>query len=70
MSITVLFFSQQGISVAILGPTLIELACQAQTELEKMSFVFTARAIGYLIGSIVGGWLFDRYNGHLVLSLF
>lgn len=69
MSITVLFFSQQGISVAILGPTLIELACQAQTELEKMSFVFTARAIGYLIGSIVGGWLFDRYNGHLVLSL-
>ncbi|PFX24485.1 sodium-dependent glucose transporter 1A-like [Stylophora pistillata] len=58
-----------GISVAILGPTLIELACQAQTELAEMSFVFTARAIGYLIGSIVGGWLFDKYNGHLVLSL-
>ena len=34
-----------------------------------MSYTFTARSIGYLLGSIVGGWLFDKYNGHVVLSL-
>ena len=62
-------FSPQGTSVAILGPTLIELACRAQTDLAQMSFVFTSRAVGYLVGSIIGGWLFDKYNGHVVLSL-
>lgn len=34
-----------------------------------MLFVFIVWVIGYLIGSIVGGWLFDRYNGYLVLFL-
>lgn len=34
-----------------------------------MSYAFTSRSIGYLTGSIVGGWLFDKYNGHVVLSL-
>ena len=34
-----------------------------------MSYVFTSRSIGYLMGSMIGGWLFDKYNGHLVLSL-
>ena len=55
--------------MAILGPTLIELSCQIQTSLAHMSYAFTSRSVGYLTGSIVGGWLFDKYNGHVVLSM-
>ena len=55
--------------MAILGPTLLELACHTNTKLEHMSYVFTSRSTGYLIGSIIGGWLFDKYNGHVVLSV-
>lgn len=33
-----------------------------------MSYVFTARSVGYLVGSICGGWMFDRYNRYLVLG--
>ena len=55
--------------MAILGPTLIELSCEIEASLAHMSYAFTSRSIGYLTGSIVGGWLFDKYNGHVVLSL-
>ena len=34
-----------------------------------MSYVFTSRAFGYLTGSIIGGWFYDKYNGHVVLAL-
>ena len=55
--------------MAILGPTLIELSCQVETSLAHMSYAFTSRSIGYFTGSILGGWLFDKYHGHVVLSL-
>ncbi|KAL9978346.1 hypothetical protein ACROYT_G015847 [Oculina patagonica] len=58
-----------GTSVAILGPTLIDLSCQTHTNLAHMSYAFTARSFGYFAGSIGGGWLFDKYNGHVVLSV-
>ena len=56
--------------MAILGPTLLELMCHTSTKLERMSYVFTSRAFGYLTGSIIGGWFYDKYNGHVVLALF
>ena len=59
----------QGKCAAIFGPTLIELACHTSTKLENMSYVFTSRSVGYLVGSIIGGWLYDKYNGHGVLAL-
>ena len=34
-----------------------------------MSYVFTSRAFGYLTGSIIGGWFYGKYNGHVVLAL-
>ena len=55
--------------MAILGPTLIDLSCQTHTDLALMSYAFTARSVGYLAGSVGGGWLFDKYNGHVVLSV-
>ena len=62
-------FILQRECVAIYGPTLIELACHTSTKLENMSYVFTSRSVGYLVGSIIGGWLYDKYNGHGVLAL-
>ena len=55
--------------MAIYGPTLIELAYHTSTKLENMSYVFMSRSVGYLVGSIIGGWLYDKYNGHGVLAL-
>ena len=40
-----------------------------QTSIETMTFVFTSRSGGYLGGSIVGGMLFDRFDGHKLLVL-
>ena len=36
---------------------------------QAMSTVFTARSVGYLIGSVISGWLFDRWNGYFVLAI-
>jgi MFS family permease len=33
-----------------------------------MGYVFTARSVGYLFGSMVGGPLFDRLDGNKLLA--
>ena len=49
-----------GLLLAMLGPTLIDLSEQTGSSLESVTYSFTARSVGYLIGSIVGGEIFDR----------
>lgn len=61
-------FIALGLSVASLGPTLPSLAQHTRTNLGEISFLFTAHALGYLLGSFQGGRLYDRMRGHLVLS--
>ena len=56
-----------GLLAAALGPTLPGLARNTGTELAQISFVFTAQALGYLMGSVYGGYLFDRLPGHRLL---
>ena len=34
-----------------------------------MSFLFTARALGYLVGALLGGRLYDRMGGHPIIAL-
>ncbi|HXF62649.1 MAG TPA: MFS transporter, partial [Caldilineaceae bacterium] len=34
----------------------------------EISFLFTTRAGGYMIGSFFGGWLYDRLRGHPVMA--
>lgn len=53
----------------MLGPTLLDLAVNTSTSLQNMSYLFMARSAGFLIGSLVGGWLFDKFNSILVLSV-
>lgn len=58
-----------GLTTASLGPTLPGLAEHTHTQLSQISFLFTARALGYLFGSLQGGRLYDRLSGHLVVTV-
>ena len=61
-------FVALGLSSASLGPTLRGLAQHTRTHLNEISFLFTARSLGYLIGSLLGGRLYDRVPGHAVMA--
>jgi len=37
--------------------------------LSKVSFLFTARSPGYLLGSLVGGRLYDQVLGHIIMAV-
>jgi len=57
-----------GLTTASLGPTLSSLADHTQSNLREISFLFTARSLGYLVGSLLGGRLYDRTRGHPVMA--
>jgi MFS transporter, FHS family, Na+ dependent glucose transporter 1 len=57
-----------GLISSSLGPTLPALASQTNTELREISFLFTTRATGYMVGSLLGGRLYDRMAGHPVMA--
>ena len=64
-----LAFVALGLASASLGPTLPGLAENTQTHLREISFLFTARSLGYLLGSFFGGRFYDRKPGHPVMGL-
>lgn len=57
-----------GLLTAALGATLPGLAENTGSALSRISFIFTAQALGYLLGSLSGGRLFDGLPGHKLLS--
>jgi fucose permease len=61
-------FISIGLVSASLGPSLPSLAEQTHTNLSGISYLFTARALGYLLGSLLTGRLLDRMPGHPVLA--
>jgi fucose permease len=63
-----LLFICLGLDAAILGPTLPALAGQTGTRLGQMGMLFFAGSIGYVLGTTVGGRIFDRVRGHPVLG--
>ena len=57
-------FTSLGLLVAALGPSLLSLQRQTGASAEALSFVFTLRSIGYLVGSATSGSLLDKFpNG-------
>lgn len=56
-----------GMVAASLGPTLPGLAENSQSALSEVSFLFTARALGGLVGSLLAGRLYDHRPGHHIL---
>lgn len=59
-------FVNLGLVTSALGPTLPALAGQTGVALDRISLLFTAHALGYLLGALLGGRLYDRMGGHPV----
>jgi FHS family Na+ dependent glucose MFS transporter 1 len=52
---------------ASLGPTLSGLAGNTGARLNEISYLFTARSLGYLLGALLAGQIYDRVRGHPVM---
>ena len=48
--------------MALLGPTLLDIAHHVSGSDDGIPFIFTARSFGHLVGSITGGVLYDKYK--------
>lgn len=57
-----------GLTVAAEGPTLLKLAEHTSSALDQISSLFLFSSLGYLIGSYLGGRIFDRVPGHRFMS--
>ena len=62
-------FVALGMATAALGPALPSLADHTRSQLNEISFLFTAHALGYLVGSFQGGRLYDRIPGHPLIAV-
>ncbi len=58
-----------GAIIASLGPTLPDMAANLGAGIAAISILFTTRSLGYLAGSLLGGYLYDRFHGHRVLFI-
>ena len=70
LAITALYYSSfigLGMSASVIGPTLLGLTEQTHTSLSQISLLFTASSLGYLLGALAVGRLYDRRTGHPVM---
>ncbi|KAG7460474.1 sodium-dependent glucose transporter 1 [Solea senegalensis] len=61
-------FLALGMSISVLGPTFEDLAVNVRKDISNISYVFFGRSVGYIGGSLFGGFLFDYVNPHLLLG--
>jgi FHS family Na+ dependent glucose MFS transporter 1 len=69
--LTIVYFAAfiaLGLYASVLGPTLLSLAENTRTHLGDIGFLFMARSLGYLLGSLLSGRAFDRLPGHALLA--
>lgn len=57
-------FIAVGSVSGLLGPSLIYLANLINASVAEISIVFSARAFGNILGALVAGRMFDRWQGH------
>jgi FHS family Na+ dependent glucose MFS transporter 1 len=62
-------FIALGMTQAISGPALPWLARNTASRLDQISMIFVASSLGYMAGSQLGGWTYDRIPGHRVQAL-
>jgi len=53
---------------ALLGPSLPDLAEQTSVRLKQVSLLFSSSYLGYMLGALVGGHLYDRRFGHPLMA--
>ena len=52
---------------AVFGPSILKLGEQTQSTLGVISMIFPTRALSYLVGSWIAGYVFDKFRGHRLL---
>lgn len=62
-------FIALGLSTGSVGPSLANLAAHTGVTLAAISIVFTARSLGYMIGSLASGRAYDRIKGHPIIAV-
>lgn len=63
-----LSFIVLGLATAAEGPSLPTLAKHTSSPLGQISLIFVFGALGYLLGSLVGGRAYDRFPGHRFMA--
>lgn len=63
-----LAFMALGFLMMALGTTLTELARRTHSEFHEISYSFMSRSLGFILGSIFGGRIYDHLSGHKVLA--
>jgi MFS transporter, FHS family, Na+ dependent glucose transporter 1 len=63
-----LAFILLGLTIAAEGPTLLKLAEHTSSALNQISSIFLFGSLGYLLGSYIGGRLYDRIPGHRFMA--
>ena len=57
-----------GLTIAVEGPTLLKLAEHTSSALDQISSIFLFGSLGYLLGSFIGGRIYDRVPGHRFMA--
>src|SRR5512145_1884404 len=63
-----LAFILLGLTIAAEGPTLLKLAEHTSSALDQISSIFLFSSFGYLLGSYIGGRIYDRIPGHRFMA--
>jgi fucose permease len=53
-----------GLTTSTLGPTLPGLSAHTKATLSQASYLFAAHSLGYMLGTLFGGRMYDRFPGH------
>jgi FHS family Na+ dependent glucose MFS transporter 1 len=61
-------FLMVGISLTFIGPALSELRDRSGSGIGGIGVLFAAQSVGYVVGSLAAGRLYDRFNGHRVFA--
>jgi FHS family Na+ dependent glucose MFS transporter 1 len=57
-----------GLITSVMGPAIPDLAKNTHSSLAELSRFMIAGSFGYLLGGFLGGRLYDRFHGHVILS--
>jgi MFS transporter, FHS family, Na+ dependent glucose transporter 1 len=70
-SITAAYYSAfilLGLTIGAEGATLLQLAENTSSTLDRISLIFFFGSLGYLIGSYTSGKIYDRLPGHVIMA--
>lgn len=58
-----------GLSMGVVGPTLLDFKSQTDSPLEIVALIFPVRAAGYAFGSFLSGLLYPRMDVQIVILI-